>query len=109
MATGCYLVMLALDVFDEKPHQITVGSVSRNDQGKSLNRGFPMYFTSGVDEAASITLSFSENRFAQLVFTGNSSSACQAQICGSNGHFVVSRQNVFEALLAAVGKSVVSH
>uniref|UniRef100_A0A914W781 Trans-1,2-dihydrobenzene-1,2-diol dehydrogenase n=1 Tax=Plectus sambesii TaxID=2011161 RepID=A0A914W781_9BILA len=76
MATGCYPIMFALSIFGvERPELIAAMGFhsSHTPDGES------------VDDTASVTLKFSGNRMAQLLYTGSSDTICQGQICGSKG------------------------
>uniref|UniRef100_A0A914W6I3 Trans-1,2-dihydrobenzene-1,2-diol dehydrogenase n=1 Tax=Plectus sambesii TaxID=2011161 RepID=A0A914W6I3_9BILA len=69
---GCYPTQLSLLVFGgERPEQISAVGWQRGNHG--------------VDDTASVTLKFSGNRMAQLLYTGSSDTICQGQICGSKG------------------------
>uniref|UniRef100_A0A914W4N8 Trans-1,2-dihydrobenzene-1,2-diol dehydrogenase n=1 Tax=Plectus sambesii TaxID=2011161 RepID=A0A914W4N8_9BILA len=71
---GCYLVQLALLAFNhDKPELITAVGWKRD----------------GVDNAGSVTLKFSGERMAQLLYNGNFYMKNQAVIYGTKGHLLI--------------------
>uniref|UniRef100_A0A1I8A0S5 Trans-1,2-dihydrobenzene-1,2-diol dehydrogenase n=1 Tax=Steinernema glaseri TaxID=37863 RepID=A0A1I8A0S5_9BILA len=77
MATGCYTVMAAMWIFGEKPSKIEVSGVSLAD---------------GVDERASVVLTFSGDRVANLMYTGECDLSCSAEVCCENGRYLIPEQ-----------------
>ncbi|TMS39464.1 hypothetical protein L596_005980 [Steinernema carpocapsae] len=77
MATGCYTVMVAMWLFGEKPEKIEVSGV---------------HLSNGVDMRGNVILTFSKSRIAQLMYTGEADMSCTAEVCLTNGRYLVPDQ-----------------
>ncbi|KAK0399471.1 hypothetical protein QR680_003066 [Steinernema hermaphroditum] len=77
MATGCYTIMAAMWIFGEKPSKIEVTGVK---------------LAEGVDVRASVVLTFSKGRIAQLMYSGEADMSCSAEINCDTGRFLIPEQ-----------------
>jgi len=73
---GCYEIQFSLFVFGmERPEKISVTGWQRGNFG--------------VDDTASVTLKFTGNRMAQLLYTGSVDTPGQAQVFGTMGRLQI--------------------
>ncbi len=88
LATGCYTMLLALTVFGDQSMPIEISSVGTIENGLSIIICWLNSFLD-VDISACITMRFTDNRFAQLMYSGLANTVGYAEIAATNGHLIV--------------------